>query len=228
MDTQKIGKFLKQLRKEKGISQEQLAEKLNVSARTVSRWETAVTMPDLSILMQLAQLYNVELKEILDAERMEESMDQEMREMLEKVADYTAAEKERAAKVGITAFMVTFLTCVMVCVVQLMMYMKLDLILGEIVIWAVGGGSMLYLTAKNGLWDMFAKSNSNKSGHLSISAIMAAIFTLICTVGFYRLNKEMGHAAFFAVCCYAVLFILGYGLLVMLEKFSKTRKKDGT
>ena len=47
-DTKKIGIFLKELRKEKGLTQEQLAEKLLVSGRTVSRWETGLNMPDLS------------------------------------------------------------------------------------------------------------------------------------------------------------------------------------
>jgi transcriptional regulator with XRE-family HTH domain len=43
MDQKKIGSFLKELRKEKDITQEQLAEKINVSGRTVSRWETGVS-----------------------------------------------------------------------------------------------------------------------------------------------------------------------------------------
>lgn len=43
MDQKKIGSFLKTLRKEKGLTQEQLAENLNVSGRTVSRWETGVS-----------------------------------------------------------------------------------------------------------------------------------------------------------------------------------------
>lgn len=44
MDQQKIGGFLKKLRKEKNLTQEQLAEQLNVSGRTVSRWETGVSL----------------------------------------------------------------------------------------------------------------------------------------------------------------------------------------
>ena len=51
MDTKKIGAFLKQCRKEKNLTQEQLAEKFGVSERTVSRWETGSNMPDLSILV---------------------------------------------------------------------------------------------------------------------------------------------------------------------------------
>ena len=56
MDTKKIGAFLKQCHKENNLTQEQLAEKFGVSARTVSRWETGSNMPDLSILVELAYL----------------------------------------------------------------------------------------------------------------------------------------------------------------------------
>jgi transcriptional regulator with XRE-family HTH domain len=46
MDQKKIGAFLKELRKEKGVTQEQLAEQFQVSSRTVSRWENGNNMPD--------------------------------------------------------------------------------------------------------------------------------------------------------------------------------------
>ena len=94
MDMQKIGTFLKELRKEKGLTQEQLAEILGVAGRTVSRWETASTMPDLSILIRLAEYYDVEIKEILDGERRNDTMDKELKETLEKVADYSEIEKQ--------------------------------------------------------------------------------------------------------------------------------------
>lgn len=50
MDQTKVGAFLKDLRKEKELTQEQLAEELGVSGRTISRWETGKNMPDISLL----------------------------------------------------------------------------------------------------------------------------------------------------------------------------------
>ncbi len=57
MDQEKIGRFLKQLRQENGLTQEQLAEQLGINARTVSRWETARTMPDFALLVELGRRY---------------------------------------------------------------------------------------------------------------------------------------------------------------------------
>ena len=95
MDQRKIGSFLKELRKENGLTQEQLAEKMNVSGRTVSRWETGSNMPDLDILIELSDLYDVDIRELLDGERKSERMDQELKETIEKVADYSNEMKKR-------------------------------------------------------------------------------------------------------------------------------------
>ncbi|MGN0713607.1 MAG: helix-turn-helix domain-containing protein, partial [Anaerovoracaceae bacterium] len=54
VDKIKIGNFLRQLRTEKGMTQEDLAEKFGVSSRSVSRWENGNTMPELGILVELA------------------------------------------------------------------------------------------------------------------------------------------------------------------------------
>ena len=97
-DQQKIGAFLKALRKQKGLTQEQLAEKLQVTGRTVSRWETGVNLPDLSLLVELADYYDVDVREIIDGERRSENMEPETKEMLQKVSDYTAAEKKQLVK----------------------------------------------------------------------------------------------------------------------------------
>ena len=98
MDLQKIGTFLKALRKEKELTQEQLAETLNVSRRTVSRWETGSNMPDLDLLVEMADLYQVDLRELLNGERKEEPMDTELKETVLQVAEYSSAEKQRATR----------------------------------------------------------------------------------------------------------------------------------
>ena len=95
MDLVKTGKFLQLLRKENGFTQEELAEKLNVSRRTVSRWETGTNMPDLDILMELSDLYEVDLREILSGERKSERMNEELKETVLQVADYSNEEKTR-------------------------------------------------------------------------------------------------------------------------------------
>ena len=69
MDLKKIGSFLKKLRKEKEITQEELAEMLYVSGRTVSRWETGTNMPDISLLVDIAEIFDVSIPEIINGER---------------------------------------------------------------------------------------------------------------------------------------------------------------
>lgn len=113
MDQKKIGAFMKELRKEKRMTQEALAEHLNVSGRTVSRWETGFNMPDLDILIEMADFYQIEIRELLDGERKSETMNKEMEETALKIADYSNAEKQRLAKrlcvlfmAGVIAFII--------------------------------------------------------------------------------------------------------------------------
>lgn len=116
MDQQKIGRFLKELRKAKNLTQEQLAERLNISGRTVSRWETGNNMPDISLLVELAELYDVSIPEIIDGERKSETMEKEVKEVAEKMSDYAGTEKETLIKnirnlslMGVCALAVYFL-----------------------------------------------------------------------------------------------------------------------
>ena len=95
MDQIRIGEFLKELRKEKGLTQEQLAEQFNVSRRSVSRWETGSNLPDLSILVELAEFYDVDIKEIIDGARKSEMMNEEVKEVAFKMADYAVEQKSR-------------------------------------------------------------------------------------------------------------------------------------
>lgn len=116
MDQMKIGAFLKKLRKEKNLTQEQLAEQFNVSGRTVSRWETGINMPDISILVNLAEFYNVGIPEIIDGERKGEKMNEEVKETVLKLSNYAETINQKikiklfwltiAALLGMIAFLV--------------------------------------------------------------------------------------------------------------------------
>ena len=98
MDMKKIGGFLKLLRKERGLTQEQAGEIFMVAGRTISRWENGVNMPDLSLLIQIAEYYDVELEEILNGERRNEDMDKKLKNTLLKAADYSELEKKTESK----------------------------------------------------------------------------------------------------------------------------------
>lgn len=89
MNQQKIGLLLKTLRKEKNLTQEALAETLNVSSRTVSRWETGSNMPDISLLVELSEFYQISIPEIIDGERKSEKMNQETKDIAVKMAEYS-------------------------------------------------------------------------------------------------------------------------------------------
>ena len=95
MNQQKTGEFLKRLRKDKGLTQEQLAEHFYVSSRTVSRWETGSNMPAVEMLIELADFYDVDIREIIDGERKSETMDNETKDTLKKVAEYAVEESNK-------------------------------------------------------------------------------------------------------------------------------------
>jgi transcriptional regulator with XRE-family HTH domain len=108
MDQIKIGRFLKELRTGKQLTQESLAEKLGVSSKTVSRWETGCNMPDIGMLVELADFYGISITEIINGERKSENMNEEVRETAVKMAEYSKHEvrngKSKAVSITIIVF----------------------------------------------------------------------------------------------------------------------------
>lgn len=73
MNQEKVGKFIASLRKEKNLTQEQLAEKLNITKNAVSKWERGLGLMDLSLLQPLSKILNVTVTELLNGERANDS-----------------------------------------------------------------------------------------------------------------------------------------------------------
>ncbi|MBO4678686.1 MAG: helix-turn-helix domain-containing protein [Lachnospiraceae bacterium] len=98
MDQAKIGLYLKELRKSKNLTQEELSEKLGVSRRSVSRWETGNNLPDLDLLIELADFYDVDLRDMLTGNTEDASMDKELKETALMVAEYSNEEKMKVTR----------------------------------------------------------------------------------------------------------------------------------
>lgn len=98
MKQDKIGALIAQLRKEKKMTQEQLAELLDVSNRSVSRWETAATMPDLPMFYRISEVLDVSLTELLNGERISEEEAGGRKERIDLVIRLSEEEKMRKVK----------------------------------------------------------------------------------------------------------------------------------
>ena len=70
MDIIKTGEFIAKLRKDKGLTQEQLGDKMGVTNKTVSRWETGKYLPPADILLLMSELFDVSINELLSGQRL--------------------------------------------------------------------------------------------------------------------------------------------------------------
>ena len=69
MNQIKIGKFIAECRKRQGLTQIQLAEKLNITDKAVSKWERGMAMPDSSIMLELCDILDITVNELLSGEK---------------------------------------------------------------------------------------------------------------------------------------------------------------
>ena len=103
MNQMATGKFISQKRKEKSLTQEQLAEKLGVSNKTVSKWETGKCMPDYSVVKALCDELEITVAELMDGEKSEEKSvrtydEEQIMDLLKKMQDL---EKQKELLYGV-------------------------------------------------------------------------------------------------------------------------------
>lgn len=225
MDTKKIGAFLKQCRKEKNLTQEQLAEKFGVSSRTVSRWETGSNMPDLSILVELADYYDMDLKELLDGER-SQPVNQEMRETLDKVVDYEEWVKQKALKAGNVAFASMFLICVAAIIIQLLAAVDIRLVLGETVSALAGGIVYAIIMVHNGIWDKGLSKRETIWRDCLTSVICAGIFAVIYSICLGRMGATETQMVHLALMFFVGISIVAFVVLRVLSHFNEKKRRS--
>ena len=87
MDQIKIGKFIAECRKKQNLTQAQLAEKLDITDRAISKWETGKAMPDSDIMLDLCDIFGIKVNELLCGEMMEiEHKDEQLNELIFQMA----------------------------------------------------------------------------------------------------------------------------------------------
>lgn len=97
IDRERFGAFLTQLRKEKSFTQQELADRLYVSNKAVSKWERGQSLPDISLLTPLAQLLGISVTELLKGERLtgETMENREVESLVGKAVQLSAEEQEK-------------------------------------------------------------------------------------------------------------------------------------
>lgn len=117
IDRVKFGEFISELRKEKGIKQKELAEKLYISDKAVSKWETGHSIPDVSLLVPLAEILGVTVTELLECRKIEqpESMDASHADDLVKTV-IGLSEEERSRRRKKNLFI--YIACVIVALIE--------------------------------------------------------------------------------------------------------------
>ena len=222
MDSQKIGVFLRVLRKEKNLTQEQLAEILNVSGRTVSRWETGTNMPDLSIVIELADYYDIDVKELLNGERKSE-MDKELKETLKTVAEYTDEQKKAAVKASNYGFVIIFIISAIAILIQMIAFMDMKLVIGETAAVLLGGMAYLMLIVRAGAWN-YPKSNGDTLKRDLISSLAC---TIVFTVAFFFMSSKAipGQELKYSLLFFIVILAVSLGVLRLLSSISSKHTK---
>ena len=124
MNIQKIGKLIAACRKEKGMTQAQLAEKLGVTNKTVSRWENGNYMPDLTILEPLSHELGICLEELLSGERIiaQQGNSDKTAMVLSNALDYSGSILKKSRTREVIAILAAFVTVTISVIIALITF----------------------------------------------------------------------------------------------------------
>lgn len=117
IDKVKFGAFVAQLRKERGLTQKELAEKLCISNKAVSKWETGVSIPDVGLLVPLAEVLNVTVTELLTGQRQSQTLDaQQVEDVVKKAISYSEVTPRRKLN---SKHLAIYLMCILLTLLEL-------------------------------------------------------------------------------------------------------------
>ena len=179
MDQKKIGLFLRELRNEKNLSQEKLAEEFGVTSRSISRWENGNTMPDISIIIELADFYDVDIREIIRGERKSENMDKELKDTLVTVADYTNNENGKIMQSAVNMAIVASIIFGIVTPIISYYYLMSESLLLNVVVFVMSFGMLYAGRSMLKLFEMNEKISKKSHKVLGIIIVCVALLLMI-------------------------------------------------
>lgn len=158
MDQIKIGKFIAEIRKENNLTQRQLAEELNISDKTVSKWECGKGLPEVSVMLPLCETLKITVNELLSGERISaENYQQKAEEnMMNLVKEKEENKKKIAISVIVAALCVSVLTvCILIAgyVENMGLPVRIMLIGFGVVVVIVGIGIAVVLDREAGTYE---------------------------------------------------------------------------
>ena len=180
----RIGEQIKNYRKTARLTQEQVANYLGVSTPAVNKWEKGSNMPDISILVDIADYYDISIPEIINGERKSEIMNEEERKIAKTMSDYATTEKEKIFKemkiqsiMGVCALVLYWILhetdayMYSDALEKLTGYCETLVSVSVIMMAAYTTGSLSKLRSKS--WKFFMIENLPKPVRLIVSAVVA-------------------------------------------------------
>ena len=223
LDKAAFGHFLAQLRREKGMTQKELAATLYVSDKAVSKWERGLSVPDISLLVPLAEQLNVTVAELLQGRRVEEEQRftrEETEDLIRKALTFSAEPPERR-QARTKKYLPVYVICCVLGVAE------------ALAVWAAGltdieGALALLITSVvfgvvYGAYAMFWMAENNRNWKHILRAFrvwsMAALVLVPpCTAGAVLLERATGWQVWVAVL---VVYIasLGGAIVIPAKRF---------
>ena len=158
MDQIKIGKFIQEKRKEKKLTQSDLAEKLNVTDRAISKWENGSCLPDVGTMPDLCDILNISISDLFSGEIVD--MNNNVKKLEENLLEMTKMKEEKDKQLLALEYVIeftasiTFLILIFVAsYIEMEMWIRIILIVIGSVIFAFGMGNAIKIEQTAGYYE---------------------------------------------------------------------------
>ncbi|MBO5313619.1 MAG: helix-turn-helix transcriptional regulator [Clostridia bacterium] len=177
MDQIKIGKFIAERRKMAGMTQAQLAEKLYITDRAVSKWERGISMPDSSIMLELCSVLKITVNDLLSGEvvtvsEYNEKLEQNMMEMVKEKENMDRRLLSLEVVIGILSIIILISFTFLASFIQMESWLRIILIVAGFVIGIVGAMFALRIEQIAGYY------KCGKCGHKYVPSYKSVFFSM--------------------------------------------------